>query len=122
MDATMSGKVIRCGAAEDYVLPTIVAGNIGMHFKWIVTTTATTFTITAATAQLLHGGVRINSTTVNEQDSFAADGTDDLVFSMNGTTQGGIIGSWVEMYAYSTTAWLVIGELTGSGTIITPFS
>jgi hypothetical protein len=41
---------------------------------------------------------------------------------MNGTTQGGIIGSWVELYAASTTAWLVTGNLLASGTMVTPFS
>jgi hypothetical protein len=122
MDATMSGKVIRCGAAEDFVLPTITSGNLGMHFKFIVTTTATSLTITAAALQLLQGGVGMDSTTAGDGEAFSADGTDDLIITMNGTTQGGIIGSWVELYAASTTAWLVTGNLLASGTMVTPFS
>jgi hypothetical protein len=123
MDATMSGKVIACGAAEDFVLPTITSGNLGMTFKFVVITTATSLTITAAATQLLRGGVSVMSTAVGaENDAFSADGTDDLIITMNGTTQGGIIGSWVELYALSTTAWVVNGGLIGSGTIVTPFS
>jgi hypothetical protein len=117
-----SGQLIACGAAEDFVLPTITASNLGLVYEFVVKTTATSLTVTAATAQLLHGGVTISSTTVNEGDAFSADGTDDLIFTMNGTTQGGIIGSWVKFWAQSTTAWIVTGNLIGSGTIVTPFS
>jgi hypothetical protein len=118
----MSGQVIDCGAAEDFVLPTITSANLGVNYKFIVTTTATSLTITAAALQLLHGGVGMDSTTAGDGEAFSADGTDDLVITMNGTTQGGIIGSWVELYAKTTTKWLVIGNLLGSGTMVTPFS
>jgi hypothetical protein len=118
----MSGKLIACGAAEDFVLPTISASNLGLVYEFVVITTATSLTVTADTAQLLRGGVTISSTTVNEGDAFSADGTDDLIFTMNGTTQGGIIGSWVKFWARSTTSWVVTGNLIGSGTIVTPFS
>jgi hypothetical protein len=118
----MSGSLIACGAAEDFVLPTLTASNLGLVYEFVVITTATSLTVTAATAQLLRGGVSISSTTVNEGDAFSADGTDDLIFTMNGTTQGGIIGSWVKFWGRSTTSWVVTGNLIGSGTIVTPFS
>jgi hypothetical protein len=123
LSETESGKLIACGAAEDFVLPTITSANLGMVYEFVVITTATSLTVTAATAQLLRGGVTIMSTNVGaENDAFSADGTDDLIFTMNGTTQGGIIGSWVKFWAFSTTAWVVTGNLIGSGTLVTPFS
>jgi hypothetical protein len=117
-----SGSVIACGAAEDFVLPTLTATNLGLTYEFIVTATASSLTITAATAQILHGGVRINSTTLNEQDSFSANGSSHLVVTMNGTTQGGIVGSHIVFFGASTTQWLVSGDLIGSGTIVTVFS
>lgn len=119
----MSGSVIECGAAEDFTLPALVAADIGTTYEFVVTTTATSLTITAATGDLLLGGVSIMSTSAGlENDAFSADGTDDLILTMNGTTQGGIVGSWVRFTAASATSWLVRGGLIGSGTLVTPFS
>jgi hypothetical protein len=123
LTAAMSGSLIECGAAEDFVLPALTAATIGVWYEFVVTTTATSLTITAGAADLLHGGVTIMSTGAGvENDAFSADGSDDLVLSMNGTTQGGIIGSRVRFVAASATKWIVTGNLIGSGTIITPFS
>ncbi len=123
LTAAQSGSVIECGAAEDFVLPSLTADLIGLTYEFVVTTTATSLTITADTGDLLKGGVMIMSTGAGvENDAFSADGTDDLVITMNGTTQGGIIGSWVTLTAASATSWLVRGGLIGSGTIVTPFS
>jgi hypothetical protein len=122
----MSGSIIDCGAAEDFVLPALTALNSGAHGIWyefVVTTTATSLTVTAAAADLLHGGVMIMSTAVGaENDAFSADGSDDLVLTLNGTTTGGIIGSTFRFVAASATKWLVTGQLIGSGAIVTPFS
>lgn len=118
-----SGAIIHCGAAEDFVLPAITADNMGIWYEFVVTTTATSLTITADTGDLLTGGVSVMSTTAGaENDAFSADGTDDLIITMNGTTQGGIIGSTVTLVAAGATQWLVTGNLIGSGTIVTPFS
>jgi hypothetical protein len=122
----LSGALFHCGAAEDFVLPALTAANTGelaIWYDFLITTTATSFTITAAAGDLLTGGVSVMSTTAGgENDAFAADGTDDLIFSMNGTTTGGIIGSWVRFTAAGATQWLVQGGTIGSGTLVTPFS
>jgi hypothetical protein len=122
----MSGALIDCGAAEDFVLPALTALNSGAHaifYDFVVTTTATSLTITAGAADILHGGVMIMSTGAGvENDAFSANGTTDLVITMNGTTQGGIIGSTLRIIAASATKWIVSGQLIGSGTIVTPFS
>jgi hypothetical protein len=123
LTAAQSGSVIECGAAEDFVLPAITADLVGTNYEFVVTTTATSLTITAATGDLLKGGVSVMSTGAGvENDAFSADGTDDLIITMNGTTTGGIIGSWVKLTAASATSWLVRGGLIGSGTLVTPFS
>jgi hypothetical protein len=44
------------------------------------------------------------------------------VMTMNGTTTGGIVGSWVEVTAIADDKYFVRGSLIGSGTIATPFA
>jgi hypothetical protein len=83
---------------------------------------ATTTTITAGAADLLVGGLAIVTASVPAADHFQPDGSDDLVITMNGTTQGGMVGSRLRLEAISATRWLVSGTLLGTSTVITPFS
>lgn len=123
LTAAQSGSIIECGAAEDFLLPALSASTIGICYEFVVTALASSLTITAASGDLLHGGVTIMSTGAGvENDAFSADGATHLVVTMNGTTQGGIIGSRIRFVAASATKWLVTGNLIGSGTIVTVFS
>lgn len=124
MTSAMSGSVMLFdGAATDYALPAIGAGDVGMEFWFVTTVTSTDATITAGAADLLTGGVMCMSTAAGvENDAFSPDVTDDLIITMNGTTQGGIIGSTWHLIAISATRWYVDGTTIGSGTLITPFS
>ncbi len=56
------------------------------------------------------------STTTSIVDSWAA--TIDTL-TMNGTTQGGIVGSRIHVVAVSATMWQVSGINIGSGTLVT---
>lgn len=124
MTAAMSGSLMLVdGATTAYTLPAIGAGDVGMWFDFLVTVASTGATITAGAADILTGGIVIMSTNAGlECDAFSADGVDDLVFTMNGTTKGGVVGSEVRYIAISATNWFVSGALIGSGTIVTPFS
>lgn len=59
-----------------------------------------------------------------------AAGTGSLQFStstahtitMNGTTQGGLAGSYIELEDADVGIWRVSADLNGSGTVVTPFS
>lgn len=124
MTAGMSGSIMLLdGAGVDYTLPAIGAGDIGMEFWFVTTVTATDQTITAGAADLLTGGVMCMSTAAGvENDAFSPDVSDDLIITMNGTTQGGIIGSTWHLIAISATRWYCDGTTIGSGTLVTPFS
>lgn len=124
LTAAMSGAlVVSDGASLAFTLPALSAAEKGIFFDFLVTTTVTAVTVTAQAGDLLTGGVSIMSTGAGvENDAFSADGTDDLIFTMNGTTKGGIIGSAFSFTAVSATAWGVSGNLIGSGTTVTPFS
>lgn len=51
----------------------------------------------------------------------AIGGTDDTI-TMNGTTTGGVKGSYVEVQDVAANLWLVQGNLVGSGTLATSVS
>lgn len=50
-----------------------------------------------------------------------AGGTDDTI-TMNGTTTGGLIGSYVELVDRATNVWALFGTLAGSGTLASALS
>ena len=67
------------------------------------------------------GGVYIGVDNAATGESQRADGSDNT-FTMNGSTQGGDAGSYVEFEAAAALTWSVRGDLLGSSSIITPFS
>ena len=117
MTSAMSGSIMLLdGAGVDYTLPAIGAGDVGMEFWFVSTVLAdgTFQTITAGAADLLTGGVMCMSTAAGlENDAFSPDVTDDLIITMNGTTQGGIIGSTWHLIAISATRWYCDGTTLG---------
>jgi hypothetical protein len=106
------------------VLPAVTASEVGVFYDFFVETTASgDHTITAQAADLLIGAVRIEDfDTANTGTMFAADGSDDLIITMNGTTKGGKKGSHLRLTCSSATSWTVQGNLFGDGTLATPFS
>lgn len=127
LTAAQSGRVILVddAAGLDFTLPAIAAAQIGTTFTFLVTTTITSnsLRITAATGDLLNGAVWLaDFDTANTGTYFAADGSDDLIITMNGTTTGGKKGTWLKLTAISATGWFVQGNAFGDGTLATPFS
>jgi hypothetical protein len=106
------------------VLPAVTAAEVGVFYDFFFETTATSdHTITAQAADLLIGGVRIEDfDSANTGSYFAADGSDDLIITMNGSTKGGKKGSYLRLTCSSATSWTVQGNLFGDGTLATPFS
>jgi hypothetical protein len=123
MTDAMSGSVMLLdGAGVDYVLPAITAANIGMAFRFFTSVTATDQTVTAGSGDLLIGSVEIIDEATPDTDAFSPDVSDDLIITLNGSTTGGLIGSYLDLVAISTTRWAVTGRLRGSGAQSTPFS
>lgn len=130
LTAAQSGRVILVddAAGLDFLLPALAAGDVGVHFKFLVTTTITSnlFRVTAAAADLLRGGVLM----VDFDDVYTApqgaflepDESDDLIFSCNGSTTGGKKGTVVEFIGIHATGWYVTGIVVGDGVLATPFA
>lgn len=68
-------------------------------------------------ADVIYGGVIVTSTT---SLPFAATAAGTI--TMNGSTQGGLKGSYVELEDAALGIWRVNGILLGSGSAVTPFS
>ena len=122
-----SGRVLLVddAAGLDFTLPAIAAAQVGTHFKFLVTVTITSnsFRVTAGTGDVLAGGLFIaDFDTANTGAYFTPDGN-DLIMTMNGSTQGGKKGTWVEFIATGANEWWVSGGVVfGDGSLATPFS
>lgn len=67
------------------------------------------------------GRLSTATTTFGAGDQASVGGTSDTI-TMNGTTTGGIQGSYVELTDVAANLWLVNGHMVGSGTIATSVS
>jgi len=99
------------------------SNNMGTSFTFVVGTAATTWKIITAASQFLVGSMLVIDTdTTDTVNGFAANGTTIRSVNLNGSTTGGIVGSYVTVTATNATMWTVSGVVIGSGTIVTPFA
>jgi hypothetical protein len=105
------------------VLPAATAGaRIAITLSGDVTSNTTT--ITAAAGDLLNGYAFVRDEADGAANDFvywAADGTDDLIVTLNGGTKGGLIGDRIELVGRAD-GWNVRAVLSGTGTLVTVFS
>ena len=82
--------------------------NQGATFNFFITTASTALIITTSgTTDKFYGSI------------FAGI---DAAATGNGTTKGGVVGSFITVTVSSALAWFVSGRTVASGTIVTPFS
>lgn len=99
------------------------ATGTGTTFRIYVKTAFTTdATIKVPDADNTFVGVATTATTTTGAGTHeAAGGTDDTI-TLNGTTTGGLIGSYIELRDVDANVWFVNAHLVGSGVLATPFS
>ncbi len=115
------GKTIAMPAACAVTLPAMTGS--GSRYRFVCQITASAVTITATGAHLFGSLI---------QSSDAASGigllsvtivsTGKTVITLDGTTQGGVKGDWVEIEDVATNVGVVRGQLTASGSEATPYS
>jgi hypothetical protein len=119
-----SSNPVTAGPGQD---PNTV-NNEGVLYTIWVPTTITTSTLkigtTAASGDYFIGslmGVDTDSSdALVAYNALAAD-TFDFI-NLNGTTTGGVAGTWIEIVAVAANAYMVRGTVNGSGVVATPFS
>ncbi len=101
------------------------ANNAGVLYTiWVPTTIAT------SSLKIGTNGTDkyVGSITMNDVDTdgaalvgFFAAAANDFI-NLNGTTTGGVAGSWVRIFAIAANKYMVEGTVLGTGTVATPFA
>lgn len=110
--------VSNLAAAQAFTLPA-ATGSGNMYRIFVQTTKTGDLTITTDGSDDLVGMVIV--ATDSSGTPFLSDGTDTII-TMNGSTTGGVKGSWVELQDVASATWRVTGHLISTGAEATPFS
>ena len=96
--------------------------NIGATYRIYVETTASAVAIkTDGTDKFVGSVLMIDTDSSGAVSGYAPAASNDVI-NLNGTTTGGIAGSWIEITAIAALEYAVTGVLPGSGSVATPFA
>jgi hypothetical protein len=138
------GRIISVGgslaAALTLTLPTISAAtnpitsgpgqdpnttnNQGVLYTIWVPTTISTSSLkigTDGTDKYIGAVLSIDTDTTDAARGFVAGASDDFI-NLNGSTTGGVAGTWIQIYAIAALQYMVKGTVLGTGTVATPFA
>ena len=137
--ATYAGRILRTNDATLIItLPAIVASadpvssgpgadpntlnNIGATYRIFIETTASAVAIkTDGTDKFVGSVISVDTDSSGAVVGFTAGATNDYI-NFNGTTTGGVAGTWVQIFALAANKYMVNGIALGSGTVATPFA
>lgn len=123
LTAAQSGSTVLFDRAAGIVF-TLPAPAVGMYFNFYTSVTVTSNNykvITDAGTTLLVGSLVNIKTDLTTLFSIA-DNSSHIAVLMNGTTTGGLVGTWLSFACVTATRWSVSGSNLASGTIATPLS
>jgi hypothetical protein len=138
------GRLLTVGgslaAALTLTLPTIVAStdgvssgpgrdyntlcNLGVLYTIWVPTTISTSSLkigTDGTDKYIGSLISVDTDSTDATRGFTAASTNDFI-NLNGTTTGGVAGTWIEIRALAALKYLVTGVILGTGVVATPFA
>lgn len=116
------GNWVVCNAAAGMTVTLPASTGKGDTYLLAVGTTVTSnnFIVQVANGtDVINGGVSISTDVAGI--TMLASGTDDTI-TMNGSTKGGVKGSFVKLHDISAGLWLLEGFLVSTGAEATPFS
>lgn len=137
--ANYAGRTLRTNDATLIItLPAIVAtadpassgpgadpntiNNLGATYRVFVETTASALAIKTNGTDKFVGSIMMVDTDSSGAVSGYAPASSNDVINLDGSTTGGIAGSWVEITAVDANKYFVTGILLGSGSVATPFA
>jgi len=115
-----SDTVITLNVAAGTTVTLPAASGSGDIYRFYVGTTFTaSATIAAAGTDVMQGAIIVSTT--NTAGTVATSATSDKLV-MNGSTTGGLVGSYVEVRDVASGVWSTGGALVATGAFATPFS
>lgn len=122
LTSSQSGSLILLDRAAG-VTVTLPAPIVGLNFSFCVKTAVTSnnhkVITDAGTTFILGGVVMTEAADTNAGLGALFNGTSHISILMNGTTTGGIIGTFFNLYCVTATQWAIEGIVAGSGTLAT---
>lgn len=115
-----NGEVIPLNRAGGMTITLPAATGSQAVFRFVVGTTFTSNCViqVANATDTLNGTASVAGTTASVFGTLPASDT----LTMNGSTLGGLAGSFVEVHDVAAGDWIIRANLIGSGTPATPFS
>lgn len=98
--------------------------NLGVLYSIWVPTTISTSSLkiaTDGTDKYIGSLLSVDTDTSGAMVGFTAASTNDFI-NLNGTTTGGVAGTWIEIRALAALKYGVTGVILGTGTVATPFA
>jgi hypothetical protein len=117
----MTANPVTSGPGQD---PNTVNNEGVLYTIWVPTT------ISTSSLKIGTNGTNkfIGTIAMNDVDTdgaslvgFSAAASNDFI-NLNGTTTGGVAGSWVQIFAIATNKYMVKGTVLGTGSVATPFA
>ncbi len=121
---THAGNLINLSAAAGLTVTLPASTGKGDMYRFFVLTTVTSnsdIIKVANSTDVIQGAIDIAAAGGVAGVTAGTATTSDTI-TMNGTTTGGIIGSYIELTDVSLGFWLLSGNIIASGTVATPFS
>jgi hypothetical protein len=117
----MTANPATSGPGQD---PNTVNNEGVLYTIWVPTTIATSaLKIGTNGTDKYVGTIVMNDTDTDGAAlvGFSAAADNDFI-NLNGTTTGGVAGSWVRIFAIAANKYMVEGTVLGTGTVATPFA
>ena len=98
--------------------------NEGVVYTIWVPTTISTSSLkigTDGTDKFVGSLLSVDTDTSGAMVGFTAASTNDYI-NLNGTTTGGVAGTWIQIVAVAALKYMVTGVVLGTGTVATPFA
>lgn len=115
-----SANPVTSGPGQD---PNTLNNEGAVYTIWVPTTIATSSLKigTDGTDKFIGTLFGVDTDTSNALVAYTAGASDDFI-NFNGTTTGGVAGTWVEIVAVEALKYMVQGVALGSGVVATPFA
>ena len=116
----VSTNSITSGPGQD---PNTLNNEGVVYTIWVPTTISTSSLKigTDGTDKYVGSVLSIDTDSSGAAVGFTAASTNDFI-NFNGTTTGGVAGTWVQIVAVAANKYMVTGTVLGTGTVATPFA